>query len=119
MATGCQRMKEERTVTIAPGGSHALEFSAPSYSQKVTVTVSPSGGSVSAYLVKTSEFSAVDSALDVGKPPPADAVFARKESKDQAEEYSLEATIPAKTEYTLLLRAGPKGADVKVKVVGR
>jgi hypothetical protein len=39
--------------------------------------------------------------------------------KDKAEDITLEATVPAKTGFVLLLRADKKDADVAVKVAGR
>ena len=119
LAGGCQRLRHEQTFSLDMGEVKSLQFDPPRYNQQVTVTVTPTGGPVSAYLVKTSEWEQVAAQLDSGKAPPADAVFASWESKDQHEEYTLKGTVPAKTEFTLLLRAGRKKAEVKVKVVGR
>jgi hypothetical protein len=85
------------------------------------VTVEPEACSVSAYLVKESDAEAAERALAPGKGPPSNLVLAGKTFKprDSRQDFILEATIPAKTPYVLLLNGGSKSTKVKVKVVGR
>jgi hypothetical protein len=119
LAGGCQRLHHEQTLSLGMAESQSIPVDAPRYNQQVAVTVTPTGGPVSAYLVKTDEVDRVITLLDGGKAPPADAVFASKESKDRPEEYVLEGTVPANTAFSVLLRTHLKKADVKVKIVGR
>jgi len=119
--SGCQRLNFEKTTTLTGVSSQQWSFDPPSYAQKLTVSVSPQKGPVSAYLVKggEEEANAVDTALNANKPPPSGAVLGSRVSKDKAEDYSFEVEVPAKTGYTLLLRSEKSTTDVKVKVVGK
>jgi hypothetical protein len=112
--TGCQRLNVEKTVTIDPTAVYALIVPAPSYEQKVTVHISSPGVPVTAYLVRESEQAAAQAKLESEKTPASS--FAGKE---KSEDITLEATIPAKTEYVLLIRSGSKKTEVKVKLTGR
>ena len=121
--SGCQRLNFEKEYkggdALSPRDTKELEFSPPQYAQKVTVTVSASGGPCSAYLVKKTDVATVRAALSQDRTPPAAAVLGSRESTGAAEEYSCVAEVPAKTEYVLLLRAHKQESAVKVKVVGR
>jgi hypothetical protein len=119
VAGGCQPLNEKHSFSMRMADVKQLDVPAPRYNQQVSVTVTPTGGPVSAYLVKTSEAERLNTMLDGGKPPPEGSVFAGKESKDQPEEYTLLASIPANTPYSLVLRTHSKGAEVKIKLVGR
>ena len=57
--------------------------------------------------------------LDSGKDPVPELAFGGKESKEQAGEYTFDATVPANAEYSLLVKAYKSKADVKVSLVGR
>jgi hypothetical protein len=119
LAGGCQRLNFEQTKDLAPVTAEWYDFDPPRYDQKVLVTVTPSDGPVSAYLVRSDDLEKVQRALDRKETPPASQVIASKEGKDKAEELTFEATVPAKTPYALLLYATKKRTNVKVKVVGR
>src|SRR5437773_15843 len=112
---GCQRVRYENTYTLNPHDSQELTLDAPAYSQRVTVTIVPTSGPVSAYLVKSADLLAVKAKLDAEKEPDASLLLGSRVSKDRAEEYTFEATVPAKTEYTLIVKAGKATTDVKVK----
>jgi len=114
LAPGCQRLNDERTVHLDPTEIHEMEFDPPRYEQKLTVTVQSSGFPVSAYLVRTEDKDPAITGLN--KDQVLSSVLAKQE---KATDMTLSATIPAKTGFTLLLKAGTKGADVKVKTVGR
>jgi hypothetical protein len=116
---GCQRINFEKETDIDPGGTKAWDFTAPQYEQKVLVTINPTGGAVSAYLCKEDDRPRVEMALMANKAPPASVVLGGRESKDKAESYSFEATIPAKTPYSLVVATSKRDAKVKVKLVGR
>lgn len=114
VAFGCQRLNDERTVHLPAGGIQSIEYSAPRFAQKVTIEVVSPGAFVSAYLVKQEESEAAKTMMDTGKAPAAPLA-----GKDNAEEIHMETIVPAKTGYTLLIRADRKAADVRVKVSGR
>jgi hypothetical protein len=119
-AAGCQKLTYEKTIHLDPGEVYEIEFSAPSYQQKVTVTIDPKTSGVSAYLLKSSDKAAVKGVLNKvkGGEPPASALLASRVSSGGPEKYTFEATAPAKTEYMLLLKSS-KSTDVTVKLVGR
>ena len=47
LAVGCQKLNYEKTIDVPMGILHSIEFDPPSYSQKVTATLSPESCSVS------------------------------------------------------------------------
>jgi hypothetical protein len=96
-------------------------FSAPAYEQKVTVTIEPKSAPVSAYLIKSSDEKAVVVALLREKQPAPSLLLGGRAApnKGPAKAYSFDATVPAKTEYILLIKGGLKSTEVKVKVVGK
>ena len=111
---GCQRLNDERTFHLPAGGIQSIEYSAPRFAQKLTIDVVSPGAPVTAYVVKQDESEAAKTTMDAGKAPAAPLV-----GKESAEEIHLETTVPAKTGYTLLIRADKKSAEVRVKVTGR
>jgi hypothetical protein len=119
LASGCQRLNFSKTYTLSPLVVQEITFDPPAYAQKVSVTITPTSAGVSAYLIKAADMQAVDRALQADKEPAASMLLASRVSKAAAETYTFEATIPAKTEYSLLLKGGTKSTDVKVSVVGR
>lgn len=115
---GCQKVTFEKSYTMGGMEYQELTFDPPRYDQKVTVTVSPSKGPVSAWLIKADAVNKVKPAIERDKDAPADVIFGKQVSKTK-EELKFEATVPAKTEYMLLIRNGPENNEVSVKVVGR
>jgi hypothetical protein len=115
LPAGCQPLNENREVKVEAYGVRSLIFSEPRYDQKVTVEVHSPGNPVSAYLVKGADQEKAESGL-LNHKAPAGALA----GKEKAEEITLEATVPAKTEYALILHnPGKSDATVKVKVTGR
>ena len=122
LATGCQKINYEKSFEVAMGLQHpAIEFSAPAYSQKVTATITPEKCAVSAYLIKASDEAALEDALNKKREPAASLLLAGKtfSRNDPKQEIVLQATIPAKTAYKLIIKGGNKTTEVKVKVVGK
>jgi hypothetical protein len=114
LAPGCQRLNDERTVSVNGYSTSEVEYDPPRYDQKVTVTATSDGPLISAYLVKADDKEAAHSALEVQKPPPSMLA-----GQEKAKEITLEAAIPAKTGFVLMLRGTGKDATVKIKTVGR
>lgn len=120
IATGCQKLNYEQSFQLTMGEVREVEFTAPTFSQKVTAVITPSKGPVSAYLAKKENGEAIRKVLDrVGQEPDASQVLASKKASEKAEPITLEATVPGKTPYILLLRAGKASTDVRVSLKGR
>ena len=112
---GCQRLNDERTINLSAGGIQVIEYSEPRYEQKLTIHVGSSPGApVTVYLVRKDDSEAAQNQMDRNKAPAAPLG-----GKEMAEDIDLEAMVPAKTAYTLLIRADKKSTEVRVKVTGR
>jgi hypothetical protein len=114
LPAGCQPLKYDKTLTVESGQLQFLEFDPPRYDQKVTVQVTAKGAPVSAYVVRTDDRSAAEEALLSGQAPKSALA-----GKDKADDMTLEATVPAKTGFVVILKAHGSNADVTVKVTGR
>lgn len=119
LTAGCQRLNYKSSPKLDPLTVHAIDFTAPAYEQRLTVSVAPVNAGVSAYLIKSADKEAVSQALDAEKEPAASLLLGSRVSKGAAETYTFDATVPAKTPYSLLLKGGKKSTEVKVSVVGR
>jgi hypothetical protein len=121
---GCQKVNYSNTPELGPTQVWEAAFDPPSYSQTIHATIEPESCSVSAYLVKKSDAdSDVRAALEAGKVPDAGKCLAAKTydriKQSQAENFTLDATVPAKTGYVLFVVGGNKTTKVRVKVVGK
>jgi hypothetical protein len=116
---GCQRLNYAKKFTLGPMAVQQIDFTAPAYEQKVKVTITPTSGGVSGYLMKADDAMAVERSLQAGKEPAASLLLGSRVSQGSAETYSFEATVPAKVAYALLLKVQAKGTEVSVAVVGR
>ena len=64
VAAGCQKLNFSKTVNVPANILRdGIIFSPPAYEQKVTVTIEPEKGPVSAYLIKSSNQEAVEKLL--------------------------------------------------------
>jgi hypothetical protein len=114
-AAGCQPLNDKRDVKLNPHEARSVLFSAPRYDQKVTVEAHSPGNPVSVYLVKSSEQEKTELMLTNGQTP-KDALA----SQTKAESVSFTATVPAGTEFAVVLYNHGKGeTTVKLKVTGR
>jgi len=118
LAVGCQRVRIEKSYKMEAQAVQLLGVDPPAYQQQVKVTVEPVSAGVKAYLVKEVDEKIAQDALGSEKEPRADIVLGSGGS-EQARPFSFEATIPAKTGYTVLLKTATKGTDVKVTIVGK
>jgi hypothetical protein len=118
--TGCQKLNYEKTHSLPATSYLPVEFDPPRYSQKLTVTVKPTAAPVSAYVCAKENVEKIDRLTTLAnKEPGADLVFGGARGKGNDEEITFEATVPAKTEFVLLLVNHGKKNEVSVKVVGR
>jgi hypothetical protein len=117
---GCQKLSHEKTYKMEGHSTFPIEFDAPRYAQKLTVTVKPTRGPVSAYLCKMEDKKKVEDALMADKEPAAEVVLGSAKGKGADEEITLEGTVPKQTEFVLVLfNSANKANEVSVKVVGR
>jgi hypothetical protein len=114
MPAGCQRLNDERAIHVPAGGIQPILYSAPTYAQKLTIHVSSPGAPITVCLVREEDREAAEAALDKDKTPTSTLAGMAK-----GEDINLEATVPAKTAYALLIRADRKAADVQIQVNGR
>jgi hypothetical protein len=113
---GCQKLDIQRSVTLAPGDVKNLQIDAPRSDQKVRVTLASSDSAINAYLVLQKDHDAVDQALQAGNRPDPSAVLA---SQEKAKEATLEATVPAKSGFSIFFNGATKPTTVSVQVTGR
>jgi hypothetical protein len=122
LSAGCsQKLNHEQTYEVPMGLTKEIIFTAPAYSQNVTVSIKPESCAVSAYLIKAKDKDAVEAVLNKKQVPESNLVFAGRtfDRKAQKEDYELSATIPARTEFMILFNGGRQRTNVKVKVVGK
>jgi hypothetical protein len=118
--SGCQKLSHEQTLSLDAHSSKALEFGAPRYNQKVTVTVKPTSGPVSAYLCTLDNKQQVEDALMRDKEPDAATVLGSAKGQGTDAEITFEATVPKQTEFALVVNnPGKTKNEVTAKVVGR
>jgi hypothetical protein len=112
---GCgQRLDYESTVQLDAGEVQSLGVDPPRREQRVSVTVTSTSVPVDVYVVlEKDKESGKQALLDVKKPAESLA------SKTKTQQATLEATIPAKTGFAILLGGATKSSQVKVKVIGR
>ena len=111
---GCQsRLNIDQTYQIAAGSIQTLTIDPPRYDQKVAVTVT-TDAPVTATLFLKSEASAVEKDLERGQK--SDKALASWNGDGTG---TLDGTVPAKQSAVLRIDAGPKAANVKIKIAGK
>jgi hypothetical protein len=110
---GCQKLNYETTVQLGDGDVQLVLVDPPRSEQKVHITAASSGSPVDVYVVLDKDKEAAKQALLDGKKPAAVLV-----SETKTRDASLEATIPAKSGFAILLGGASKSSEVKVKVTG-
>lgn len=116
LLAGCrQKLDLERSLTVDVGDVQLIDIDPPRSEQKLTVTVTPSGAPVDVYVVAADDAEAAKQALLGNKKPSKPLASKLKVSKEE----TLEATIPAKTGYAVILGNASKESKVSVKLTGR
>lgn len=112
---GCgQKLYHETTVQLSAGEVQLLLIDAPRRDQKISVTVTSSGSPIDVYVVLAKDKEAGKEALLNGKKPTESLA-----GKVKTQDATLEANIPANTEFAVLLGGASKSSQVKMKVTGR
>jgi hypothetical protein len=114
---GCQKKLEyEKTFTLSIGEIQAPIIDAPMREQHVTVTVTATGSPVNVHIVSESAHAETMTSLqNMKKLDPAKMLG----SKEKVENDTIEATIPAKTGFSVFISGAKKQAEVTVKIVGK
>lgn len=112
---GCQPFKYEKEFSIEPGVVEDIAIDPPSRDQNVKVTFNSSGVPVSVYVVLEQNGPLVQEQIRKSQNPDNNLILAKKE---KAEEGTVEAKIPAKSGYIVLVAGGPKKSTVKIKITG-
>jgi len=114
MAVGCQQhLNEQRDIHVTPGTVKLVSIDGPSRQQKINVEVT-SSAPVDVYIVLSSGQEAEDKMLDGKRLDPSNVLA----SKDQVENATLDATVPAKNRFCVVVKNAKKAADVKLKITG-
>jgi hypothetical protein len=117
LLAGCQRTLYDKAVTIdGVTFVHDVDVDAPTREQKVAVEFSSPGVPVDVWVVLTEKKPAVKNKL-MGRMRPDDADVLG--GKEQSESGTVEATVPAGKEYTVLVGRASKKTEVKLKVMGK
>src|SRR5262249_13148325 len=117
LATGCRRqvLNDERTVKLDPAAVQSFPIDAPIRDEQVKVKVSSPGAPVNVYVVLQKDQTAAEDALEVGKAPASSLG-----GKDKVEDATLDATVPAKSPFAVVLgNTSAKTAQVKMTITGR
>jgi hypothetical protein len=115
VAVGCQRLDVKRTIHVNPGDVQDVIIDPPRSEQNIKVGVT-SNTPIDVYVILSSNGDAVKGKL-LASQKPDDSKILVKELK--TENASLDATIPAKNEFRVLLTGAKKAADVNVSVTNR
>jgi hypothetical protein len=108
--TGCSKIHEKREFTVGAAESHSLEISAPLSEQKVKVTLT-SDQPVNIYVLLDKDYPKGKDDFD-----PETLKTGIIASQKNAKEASLDATIPAKEKYRVIVGGATKQATVTVKI---
>jgi hypothetical protein len=110
---GCQKLTYQKTFQLKPGGVETFMIDAPRSTQEVTATVTSSGVEVDGWIVLERDREAAETALRIEERPSGTLAEAR------GEDFTLSATIPAKSGFSLLISGAHKRCEVNLKVTGR
>jgi hypothetical protein len=113
---GCQPLNVEREYTLEGGSGKQLLLDPPKYDQNVKVEIK-ANKNISACIVPLAQDSDGEKAefsLHRGKEPTGALAY-----KEKADAFTLEAKIPAKTGYAVVVFNPDGVAEIKVKVTGR
>lgn len=116
LIVGCQKVNYDRTVQVEPGDVQVVMIDPPRSAQKVSVVASSPGTPVDVYVVLEKDQEEAKQSLLSGKSPAKDKLLANKQ---KAEEATLEATVPAKNGFAVLVSGAKKSTQVKLKITGR
>jgi hypothetical protein len=114
LAPACQRLNYEKSFEIDADDVQAVLIDPPRSDQKVSISVSATGSPVDVYVVLEKDKPAAMKRLkDFQKPENTLA------AKEKVQSDTLEATVPAKSGFVVLLANAKKTAQVQLKITGK
>jgi hypothetical protein len=115
LAGGCNRaLNFEKTLAMGPGDVKSFSVDAPRGEQKVTVTFTSSEAPVDVYVALEKDLESAASAIQNFKTP--NSVLA---NQLKARTGSIEAVIPAKEAFGVIVANAIKDSSVQVKIAGK
>jgi hypothetical protein len=112
---GCNRpLHFDRTLSMGPGDVKSFSVDPPRREQKVTVSFKSTETPVDVYVLLDKDLEAASNAIQNFKAP--QGVLA---SKMKSRDGSVEATIPAKTAFGVIVAGSNKDTSVDVKIAGK
>jgi hypothetical protein len=110
---GCQRINQERTIHLESGDVQAIIVDPPSNEQKIMVKIT-SGSPIDAYVVLERDLQTAKQALLDSR-----SVKTALASKQKDQNPTLEATIPSRNGFAILLAGARKSTEAKVKITSQ
>lgn len=112
---GCQsRLKDNRTIDVEAGGINTIRIDGPKYEQKVQIEFTSTNVPVSVYVCLRKDETMVGGAAEVDQ---LHATALCRTPKGTTG--SVEVTVPAKQEFSVMVIGGNKPTSVKLKIVGK
>jgi hypothetical protein len=113
--TGCNRaLHYDKTLSMGPGDVKSFSVDPPRSEQKVTITFTSSAVPVSVYVALEKDLETASKAIENYKQP--DGILAKQE---KAREGSIEAVIPAKSGFGVIVAGAANDTSVQVKLTGK
>jgi hypothetical protein len=114
LAADVPQLNDQRTVSVEVGEIRSVIYDALTGAITIKVEARSPGRPVHVYLVLEKDHKAAVESLGQGKRP--DKLLA---SKEKTEDATLEAKVPAKTAFAVLLLTAGGKAEVKLKVTAK
>ena len=111
---GCQKVDYQHTISMEAGDIKSTTITAPQREQHVRVAVDSSASPVDVYIVLEKDRQQAIEALNKDKPL-AQALASKKRVRND----TLEATIPAKNEYAVVLTGAGGPTAVQLHITAR
>jgi hypothetical protein len=113
---GCQKVNVEKTWTIEAGGLQELTIDAPNSDQKVKVVATSTESPISVYVILDKDEQAARKSLEHQNDPDKALLLG---TAPKAKEVTVEATVPAKNGYRVIVGFPTKKTEVKVTVTAK
>jgi hypothetical protein len=117
LAGGCQRLNQVQTITVQPGEVRGVRIDPPKQEQKVRVTVTAVDAPVDVYVAVVKDRKLPDD--QIGRVLLDSSAGGILVSKKGVKEDTLEATIPAGTEFAVLCGGAEKATSVTIRIAGQ
>ncbi len=115
LLAGCNRaLNFEKKFTMGPGDVNSFTVDAPRREQHVTVSFSSSAAPIDVYVALEKDLAIAETAIRNYKKP--EGILAKLEKSSNG---SLEAVIPAKADFGVILAGSIRDTAVEVKLTGK